>query len=67
MGVDGFREDVITYISKEEGLPNGNPLSPVMRGVTHYNRGPHLHEYLQQFKNEGWGKYDCMTVGEAPE
>ena len=66
MGVDGFREDVITYISKEEGLPNGNPLSPVMRGVTHYNRGPHLHEYLQQFKNEGWGKYDCMTVGEAP-
>ena len=66
MGVDGFREDVITYISKEKGLPNGNPLSPVMRGVTHYNRGPHLHEYLQQFKNEGRGKYDCMNVGEAP-
>ena len=33
MGVDGFREDVITYISKEEGLPNGNPLAPVMRGT----------------------------------
>jgi len=26
MGVDGFREDVITFISKAEGLPNGFPL-----------------------------------------
>lgn len=66
MGVDGFREDVITYISKTEGLPNGNPLSPAMRGMSMYTCGPHLHEYLQQFRNEGWGKYDCMTVGEAP-
>ncbi len=66
MGVDGFREDVITYISKKEGLPNGFALSPVMRGMTSYTCGPHLHEYLQQFKNEGWSKYDCMTVGEAP-
>lgn len=66
LGVDGFREDVITYISKEEGLPNGNPLAPIMRGASHYTCGPRLHEYLQQFKNEGWGLRDCMTVGEAP-
>ena len=66
LGVDGFREDVITYISKEEGLPDGCPLSPVARGTTHYTCGPHLHEYLQQFKREALDKYDCMTVGEAP-
>lgn len=66
MGVDGFREDVITFISKEEGLPNGSIFMPAARGMTHYINGPHIHEYLTQFKNEGWGNYDAMTVGEAP-
>ena len=32
-GVDGFREDVITFISKREGLPNGFPLMPAARGM----------------------------------
>lgn len=66
MGVDGFREDVITYISKEEGLPDGCPLLPVARGMTRYTCGPHLHEYLTQFRREGWGNRDCVTIGEAP-
>lgn len=65
MGVDGFREDVITYISKKEGLPNGFPL-PVAAGMEHYSDGPHLHEYLMEFQNDVLSKYDCMTVGEAP-
>ncbi len=64
MGVDGFREDVITFISKREGLPDGFPL-PVAAGAEHYMDGPHLHEYLMEFK-EVWGQYDAMTVGEAP-
>lgn len=66
LGVDGFREDVITFISKVEGLPNGSPLMPAARGMTRYINGPHIHEYLTQFKKEGWGNYDAMTVGEAP-
>ncbi|HOJ36168.1 MAG TPA: alpha-amylase family glycosyl hydrolase, partial [Clostridiales bacterium] len=41
MGVDGFREDVITFISKAEGLPNGFPI-PVATGIEHYMDGPHL-------------------------
>jgi Glycosidases len=66
LGVDGFREDVITFISKEKGLPNGSIFMPAARGMTHYIDGPRIHEYLTQFKKEGWGNYDAMTVGEAP-
>lgn len=65
MGVDGFREDVITFISKAEGLPNGFPL-PVSTGVEHYKRGPHLEEYLDEFKRDVYDHYDCFIVGEGP-
>ena len=51
MGVDGFREDVITFISKKEGLPNGFPL-PIATGVEHYKKGPHIHEYLREFRHD---------------
>lgn len=65
LGVDGFREDVITFISKREGLPNGFPLMPAARGMEHYQNGPRLHEFLQEFKTV-WSSYGAMTVGEAP-
>ena len=65
MGVDGFREDVITYISKAEGLPNGRPM-PAATGLEHYKKGPHLYEYLSEFYNDVLKNYDCFTVGEGP-
>ena len=65
MGVDGFREDVITYISKKEGLPDDH-LFPIFKGMPHYNHGPHVHEYLREFKEEVLDHYDCMTLAEAP-
>ena len=65
MGVDGFREDVITFISKDEGLPGGFPLMPSARGVTHYSNGPHLHEYLSEFRDV-LDRYDSVAIGEAP-
>ncbi len=64
LGVDGFREDVITFISKKEGLPNGFPL-PTATGIEHYMNGPHLREYLEEFRAVQM-EYDCFTVGEAP-
>ncbi|MEG2687662.1 MAG: alpha-glucosidase, partial [Clostridia bacterium] len=64
MGVDGFREDVITYISKKEGLPNGFPL-PIMRGMEHYSPGPNIHKYLGEYRDV-LKDYDAMQVGEAP-
>ena len=65
LGVDGFREDVITFISKKEGLPNDIPV-PGFTGILKYNHGPHIHEYLQEFRKEVLSDYDCVTIAEAP-
>ena len=65
MGVDGFREDVITFISKKEGLPDDH-IMPASKGFGYFNHGPHLHEYLEEFKEDVFSKYDCMTLAEAP-
>ena len=64
MGVDGFREDVITFISKRQGLPNGLPI-PAACGMEHYMDGPNVHKYLREFR-EVLNEYDCFVVGEAP-
>ncbi|MBQ7638119.1 MAG: alpha-glucosidase [Clostridia bacterium] len=66
MGVDGFREDVITFISKKEGLPSSPYYFPIGTGIENYMHGPHLDEYLSEFRHDVLDKYDCMTVGEAP-
>ncbi len=63
-GVDGFREDVITFISKRQGLPNGLPI-PAACGMEHYMDGPNVHKYLREFR-EVLNEYDCFVVGEAP-
>jgi len=65
LGVDGFREDVITFISKKEGLPN-DYLMPASKGILLYNHGPHIHEYLTEFKRDVLDHYDCVTLAEAP-
>ena len=65
MGVDGFREDVITYISKKDGLPDDR-LFPIYKGMRHYNHGPRIHEYLAEFKRDVLNHYDCFTLAEAP-
>jgi len=64
LGVDGFREDVITFISKRQGLPNGLPI-PAACGMEHYMDGPNVHKYLREFR-EVLNEYDCFVVGEAP-
>ena len=65
MGVDGFREDVITFISKPEGLPDDR-FMPASKGIFMFNHGPHLHEYLEEFKRDVFDKYDAMILAEAP-
>ena len=65
MGVDGFREDVITFISKKEGLPDDH-IMPASKGFLYFNHGPHLHEYLEEFRRDVFSHYDCMTLAEAP-
>jgi oligo-1,6-glucosidase len=65
MGVDGFREDVINFISKKEGLPNGLFFLPAAKGMSHYKDGPHIHEYLSEFRKV-CDEYDCFQLGEGP-
>ena len=65
LGVDGFREDVITFISKAEGLPDDH-IMPASKGLNLYNHGPHIHEYLSEFKRDVLDHYDCVTLAEAP-
>ena len=65
MGVDGFREDVITFISKKDGLPNDH-IMPASKGLPLYNHGPRIHEYLTEFQNDVLQNYDCVTLAEAP-
>lgn len=68
-GVDGFRMDVINYISKEEDLPDGNESIGKMMGyygVEHYFYGPKLHTYLKELKKEAFEPFSAFTVGETP-
>lgn len=62
-GVDGFRCDVITLLSKTFGLPNGAP-SPFLCGREHYIDGPRMEELLGQMQ-EVLREYDAFTVGES--
>lgn len=66
MGVDGFREDVITYIAKTPGLPSTFLKLPVANGMKHYSNKPNAHKYLMEFKRDVLDYYDCFVVGESP-
>ncbi len=68
-GVDGFRLDVINYISKNAGLPQGDEsIGKLMGyyGIEHYYYGPKLHQYLKELKQEAFEPYQAFTVGETP-
>ena len=65
MGVDGFREDVITYISKHADLPDGIPFLPAINGLPYYKDGPNLIRYLKEFR-EVVQEYGAVQIGEAP-
>ncbi|MCR5771856.1 MAG: alpha-glucosidase [Butyrivibrio sp.] len=65
MGVDGFREDVITFISKHPDLPDGYPFIPVANGMPFYKDGPRIQEYLREFRDVCL-EYGALQIGEAP-
>ena len=67
-GIDGFRMDVINFISKTEGLPQANAFLGLMtgyKGAEYYFYGPKLHDYLQEMREKTFGNYDVYTVGEC--
>jgi oligo-1,6-glucosidase len=67
-GIDGFRMDVINFISKvpelpDATIPEGKQYAP---GGEYFMNGPRIHEYLQEMYQETVSRYDVMTVGEMP-
>lgn len=63
-GIDGFRMDVIPFISKDTTFPR---LPAQYHGdyFTYYANGPQLHNYLQEMNREVLSKYDVMSVAEG--
>jgi len=57
-GIDGFRMDAISLISKPQNFTNGNAKQIIPNG-------PRIHEFLQEMQSEVLSKYDIMTVGET--
>lgn len=61
-GVDGWRLDVITSISKDWRFPD-NP-KPLTKENQH--NGPRMHEFIHDLNQHVLTPYDMMSVGEAP-
>ena len=65
-GIDGFRMDVISMISKDQAFPDGETHGGLYGDFGPYSvHGPRVHEYLQEMNREVLSKYDVMTVGET--
>ena len=65
-GIDGFRMDVISMISKDQSYPDG-PVEDGLYGSfsPYVCNGPRVHEFLQEMNNRVLSHYDLLTVGEA--
>ena len=66
-GVDGFRMDVISMISKVPGLPDGPKGEGALYGDfgPYVINGPHVHDYLREMREKALAPYDTITVGET--
>lgn len=60
-GIDGFRMDVISMISKDQNFPDGENGNFGPYSI----HGPRVHEFLKEMNNKVLSKYDIMTVGET--
>lgn len=65
-GIDGFRMDVISLISKRQEY--ANMVSPLFNVAVEkqYANGPRIHEFLLELNKEVLSQFDIMTVGEGP-
>ena len=65
-GIDGFRMDVISMISKNQAFPDGEVKNGLYGDFNPYCvHGPRIHEFLQEMNKEVLSRYDIMTVGET--
>ncbi|MBC9721327.1 MAG: alpha-glucosidase, partial [Lactobacillus sp.] len=67
LGIDGFRMDVISLISKHPDYPDAPNSMPYTKSYyVGASNGPRVHEFLQEMNREVLSKYDSLTVGETP-
>lgn len=64
-GIDGFRMDVISMISKAKEMPDGEVHGLYGDFGPYCVHGPNVHKYLQEMNEKVLSKYDIMTVGET--
>lgn len=66
-GIDGFRMDVISMLSKDQRFPDGvlKDGNPYGDGLPYYANGPRIHEFLQEMNREVLSRFDWMSVGEG--
>lgn len=64
-GIDGFRMDVISLISKDQSFPDGPTYGGLYGSFESCANGPRVHEFLQEMNKKVLSKYDIMTVGEC--
>ena len=64
-GIDGFRMDVISLISKTKEMPDGEIHGLYGDFGPYCTHGPNVHKYLQEMNAKVLSKYDIMTVGET--
>ena len=63
-GIDGFRMDVISLISKPEGYPDAKVVG-LYGDMNICANGPKVHDYLKEMNEKVLSKFDIMTVGET--
>ena len=63
-GIDGFRMDVISLISKPEGFPDAKVVG-LYGDMNICANGPKVHDYLKEMNQKVLSKFDIMTVGET--
>ncbi|MBK0382838.1 alpha-glucosidase [Pedobacter sp. SD-b] len=63
-GVDGFRMDVVPFISKDTSFP---PIPPKYNGnfAYYYANGPFLHKYLKEMNQQVLSKYNMVSIAEG--
>ena len=65
-GIDGFRMDVISLLSKVQTFPDGECKGGLYGDSDPYIcSGPRIHEFLREMNKEVLSKYDLITVGET--
>ena len=64
-GIDGFRMDVISMISKTDEMPDGKVNGLYGDFGPFCVHGPNVHKYLREMNEKVLSRYDIMTVGET--